>query len=145
MVSSCSPLSPPTPLAMARSMLSLGMFAPRALSIARRSEKLVLASPPPSRAATVMARASLVNSAARFLSAAPFLCLIVDHFECPDMPLASSPATPAVRRRMIAQPRRSAAGGLRPAELLVDPVRPVTVLVGPGAGAAVLVHQALLH
>src|SRR5882757_9290614 len=42
-------------------------------------------SPPPSRAATVIARASLEKSLPRFASAAPFLCLIDDHFECPDI------------------------------------------------------------
>src|ERR1700743_1413495 len=42
-------------------------------------------SPPPSRAATVIARASLKKSLPRFASAAPFLCLIDDHFECPDI------------------------------------------------------------
>ena len=38
-------------------------------------------SPPPSRAATVIARASFVNSFPRFASVAPFLCLIDAHFE----------------------------------------------------------------
>src|ERR1700755_314989 len=42
-------------------------------------------SPPPSRAATVIARASFEKSLPRFASAAPFLCLIDDHFECPDI------------------------------------------------------------
>src|ERR1700749_1531654 len=45
-------------------------------------------SPPPSRAATVIARASLEKSLPRFASAAPFLCLIDDHFECPDIQLS---------------------------------------------------------
>src|SRR5437764_7955045 len=39
---------------------------------------------PPSRAATMIARESFEKSWPRFLSAAPFLCLIDDHLLCPD-------------------------------------------------------------
>ena len=69
------------PLAMARSMLSLGIEASLAFWIASAREGLPSGSPPPSRAATVIARVSLVKSAPRLASAAPFLCLIEDHLE----------------------------------------------------------------
>src|SRR5262245_49024492 len=66
-------------------MLSLGIEASRAFWTARPSAGLASTLPPPSRAATVIARASLVKSLPRLASAAPFLCLIEDHLECPDM------------------------------------------------------------
>ena len=53
----------PVPLAIARSMLSFGIEASLALRIASSSAGLPTGSPPPSRAATVMARASLENCA----------------------------------------------------------------------------------
>jgi hypothetical protein len=68
-------------------MFSFGMFSARALSTARRNVKLVEGSAP-LRAATWISRASRVNNLPRAASAAPFLRLIVDHFECPDMPLS---------------------------------------------------------
>src|SRR5262245_46397435 len=70
---------------MARSMLSFGIETARAFSMAFCSEMLASGSPPPSFAATMIARDSLEKRMPRFLSAAPFLCLIVDHLECPDM------------------------------------------------------------
>ena len=48
----------------------------------------MVGSPPPSRAATMMARLSLLNSLPRLASTAPFLCLIVAHWECPDTNLS---------------------------------------------------------
>src|SRR5688572_11751192 len=66
-------------------MLSFGIDASRAFWIAVASAGLASGSPPPSRAATVIARASLVNCWPRFASAAAFLCLIEDHFEWPDI------------------------------------------------------------
>src|SRR5262245_10974919 len=68
-------------------MLSLGIEAARALSIAFWSARLAAGSGPPSLAATRSARVSFVNSWPRFASAAPFLCLIDDHLLCPDMRL----------------------------------------------------------
>src|SRR5215218_6237342 len=47
--------------------------------------RLAEGSGPPSRAATINARESLEKSWPRFLSAAPFLCLIDDHLLCPDI------------------------------------------------------------
>src|ERR1700742_1698567 len=69
-------------------MLSLGIEASRAFCTAVASAALPSVSPPPSRAATVIARASLLKSLPRLASAAPFLCLIDDHLECPDMRLS---------------------------------------------------------
>src|SRR5689334_25300425 len=77
----------PLPRAIARSMLSLGIEAARAFSIAFWSARFPAGSGPPSFAATMSARVSLEKSLPRFASAAPFLCLIDDHLLCPDMSL----------------------------------------------------------
>src|SRR4051812_38685066 len=74
---------------MARSMVSIGTDASRALANIVRRVALELTSPPPSRAATSTWRISLANSLPRALSCAPFLCLIVAHLEWPDMSDAS--------------------------------------------------------
>src|ERR1700733_7940391 len=66
-------------------MLSLGIEASFAFWIAFVSAALASGSPPPSRAATVIARASFVKCAPRRASTIAFLCLIPAHFECPDM------------------------------------------------------------
>src|SRR3954447_1375854 len=68
-------------------MLSFGIEYLFAFSIAFCSARLFDGSPPPSRAATINARDSFEKRTPRFLSAAPFLCLIDDHLLCPDMPL----------------------------------------------------------
>src|SRR5213595_1070704 len=65
-------------------MLSFGMEYDRAFSIAFCSARLFTGSPPPSFAATMIARDSFEKSLPRFASAAPFLCLIEDHLLCPD-------------------------------------------------------------
>src|SRR4051794_5729179 len=65
-------------------MLSFGMEYERAFSIAFCKARLADGSPPPSRAATMIARVSFEKSLPRFASAAPFLCLIDDHLLCPD-------------------------------------------------------------
>src|SRR4051812_38196208 len=65
-------------------MLSFGMEYERAFSIAFCNARLAAGSPPPSRAATMIARVSFEKSLPRFASAAPFLCLIDDHLLCPD-------------------------------------------------------------
>src|SRR5207248_11580818 len=77
------------PLAIARSMLSLGMEASRAFWMARARAGLPSGSPPPSRAATVTARASLVNCWPRRASTSAFLCLIECHLEWPDIAASS--------------------------------------------------------
>src|SRR6478672_9334470 len=83
-MASASPPSP-VPLAIALSMLSLGIDASLALRTAFSSAALASGSPPPSRAATVIARVSLENCAPRRESTTAFLCLMLDHFECPDI------------------------------------------------------------
>src|SRR4051812_32503019 len=65
-------------------MLSFGIEYDFAFSIAFCSARLLAGSPPPSFAATMIARESFEKIWPRFLSAAPFLCLIEDHLECPD-------------------------------------------------------------
>ena len=80
--SSASASAPsPVPLAIARSMLSLGIEASLAFCMASASDGLPSTSPPPSFAATVMARASLVKSLPRRASTIAFLCLIPAHLE----------------------------------------------------------------
>src|SRR3954471_21316872 len=68
-------------------MLSFGIEKERAFSIAFCSARLLSGSPPPSLAATMIARDSFEKSLPRFASAAPFLCLIEDHLLCPDIRL----------------------------------------------------------
>src|ERR1041385_137325 len=70
---------------MARAMVSLGMFAPLASETAFLRRACASGSPPPVRAATEISLISLVKSLPRLASKAPFLCLIVCHFECPDI------------------------------------------------------------
>src|SRR3974390_742999 len=65
-------------------MLSCGIEYDLAFSIAFWSARLLPGSPPPSLAATMIARASFEKSLPRLASAAPFLCLIEDHLLCPD-------------------------------------------------------------
>src|ERR1700716_2111229 len=65
-------------------MLSFGMEYDFAFSIAFCRERLPDGSPPPSFAATMIARESFEKSLPRLASAAPFLCLIDDHLLCPD-------------------------------------------------------------
>src|SRR5947199_3834088 len=66
-------------------MLSFGIEYERAFSTAFWSARLLAGSGPPSRAATMIARASFEKSLPRLASAAPFLCLIERHLLCPDM------------------------------------------------------------
>src|SRR5437763_1000758 len=65
-------------------MLSFGIEAALAFSIAFWSARFPAGSAPPSFAATMIARDSFEKSLPRFASAAPFLCLIDDHLLCPD-------------------------------------------------------------
>src|SRR5580692_7062639 len=85
MFSKAAPSMPsPEPFAIARSMLSFGIEYDFAFSIAFCNARLLVGSPPPSFAATMIARASFEKSFPRLASAAPFLCLIDDHLLCPD-------------------------------------------------------------
>src|SRR5579871_2519290 len=67
-------------------MLSAGMLTDFASAMIVRRRGLLSASPPPLRAATVSSLMMRVKILPRLASAAPFLCLIVCHLECPDMP-----------------------------------------------------------
>src|SRR3954465_14735055 len=85
-------------------MLSFGMENERAFSTAFCSARLPATSGPPSFAATMIARESLEKSLPRLTSAAPFLCLIVDHLLCPDMGLLSNEMQePLVHARVTRQ------------------------------------------
>src|SRR5437660_891211 len=66
-------------------MFSFGIFSFFAARIAVRKRGLEFGSPPPMRAAIVISRMIRVKTRPRFASVAAFLCLIVAHFECPDM------------------------------------------------------------
>src|SRR2546427_9782034 len=70
-------------------MLSCGMFASLADSIAAFRRMLALGSPPPFFAATVISRRILEKSLPRWTSVLPFLRLICAHRECPDIVLPS--------------------------------------------------------
>src|SRR5712692_4967524 len=70
-------------------MLSWGMFASRADSIAAFRRMLAFGSPPPFFAATVISRRIFEKSFPRWTSALPFFRLICDHRECPDIVLPS--------------------------------------------------------
>src|SRR5207247_7404118 len=85
-------------------MLSFGMEYERAFSIAFCRARLPAASPPPSFAATMIARESFEKSWPRFASAAPFLCLIDDHLLCPDnLLLPDEIQEPFVQPRVVGQ------------------------------------------
>src|SRR3954453_6446882 len=85
-------------------MLSLGIEASLAFAIASASAGLPSGSPPPSFAATVIARVSFVKSLPRRASTIAFLCLIPAHFECPAMRIrlsAQQPPQPTSRRPLV--------------------------------------------
>jgi hypothetical protein len=66
---------------MARLIVSSGMLAARAFSIASRSRKLPSGSPPPARAVSAISRPIFVKMAPRLTSLTPLSRLIWDHFE----------------------------------------------------------------
>src|SRR5580658_9920364 len=70
---------------MAREILSLGMFSALAAAMAERRRGLPSGSPPPALAATMISLIRRVKILPRLASSAPFLCLMVAHFEWPDM------------------------------------------------------------
>src|SRR5437016_202666 len=75
---------------MARLMLSAGMFSALAAAMAVRRRGFPSGSPSPLLAAMVISLIRRVNILPRFASNAPFLCLIVAHFEWPDMVVTST-------------------------------------------------------
>src|SRR5262245_17922524 len=84
-------------------MLSFGIEYDRAFSIAFCNARFDSGSPPPSLAATMIARDSLEKSLPRLASAAPFLCLIVDHLLCPDNGSLLGPLAAALQRQLEKQ------------------------------------------
>src|SRR2546429_972350 len=97
----------------ARLMLSVGMFKAFAALMAVLNRGLPSGSPPPKRAAIVISLISFVKARPRFASIAPFLCLILCHFEWPDIGLSLNrqiafSLTNAMKKRQGDQPRRSA-------------------------------------
>src|SRR6267143_379398 len=77
----------PVPRRIAHSLYSFGIFSFSPARMAARSRGLELGSPPPLHAAIVISRMTRVKTRPRLASVAAFLCLIVAHFECPDMRL----------------------------------------------------------
>src|SRR5689334_21722598 len=96
-------------------MLSFGIEYERAFAIAAASDAL---------AATMMARDSFVKSLPRFLSSAPFLCLMVDHFEWPLMPPPPRAPDPPSRRSAGAAAGRLSARGGTPSPAPTPAARP---------------------
>ena len=94
-----TPGSSPVPRRIARLMLSAGMFCALASAMIVRRRGFMSGSPPPARAATVNSLMMRVKTLPRLASAAPFLCLIVCHFEWPDM--LETPAKSTRSRRKI--------------------------------------------
>src|SRR5512146_142495 len=70
---------------MARLILSAGMFSALASRMALRSRGFLSGSPPPDLAAMLISRIRRVKILPRLASRAPFLCLMVAHFEWPDI------------------------------------------------------------
>ena len=79
-----TPGSSPVPRWMARLMLSAGMFSALAAATAVRRRGFMSGSPP-LLAAMLISLIRRVKILPRLASRAPFLCLIVAHFEWPDM------------------------------------------------------------
>src|SRR5262249_52765407 len=97
-------------------------FLPARIAVRRRG--LELGSPPPMRAAMVISRMTRVKTRPRLASVAAFLCLMVAHFECPDMMQSSCCARaidpslddPTGKQRNLVKPQRPSAllaSGLR--------------------------------
>src|SRR6478735_9973473 len=97
---------------MARSIVSSGTDASRAFWNIVRSVGFISGSPPPFLAATSTWRINFAKSFPRLASAAPFLCLIVAHFECPDIVLLFV-VVPCAGGR-LRDPGRVHGGGHRP-------------------------------
>src|SRR2546426_1947978 len=138
-------------------MLSAGMLTSLADSMAAFSRMLPFGSPPPFLAATVISRRILLKSLPRWTSALPFLRLICDHRECPDIavilfrsrvrPSAASPAPGAARgepARPAAPPLALGARREGPARLRSQVTAEMHVGQVRGAGVADLATPRLL-
>src|ERR1700731_5468479 len=86
---------------MARLMLAAGMFSALAAAMAPRRRGLPSGSPPPVLAAMVISLMRRVKILPRLASRAPFLCLIVAHFEWPDMDSLCADLRCAARRNLV--------------------------------------------
>src|ERR1700722_17240927 len=80
-----APGNSPVPRCIARLILSAGIFSALAATMAPRRRGLESGSPPPFFAAMLISLIRRVKILPRLASSAPFLCLIVAHFEWPDM------------------------------------------------------------
>ena len=92
--------SAPVPFLIARSMLSAGMLAALHFDRIVRSVMFDPGSPPLMRAEIVSSFANLLKTLPRLASAAPFLCLMVDHLLCPLISRHSFPAGSAGAARL---------------------------------------------
>src|ERR671938_424038 len=106
---SAPPASAPDPRLTARSMLSFGTEDFFAFWMASYSVGLPPGSPPPVRAATSMFLMSLANILPRLASTTAFLCLVVAHFEWPD--IALPPHRHAPRAERLSAARRVGSAG----------------------------------
>src|SRR5262245_9914800 len=119
---------------MARSMVSLGMLAERALSTASRKRALESGSPPPIRAAVAISRIVVGKTVARLWSCPPFLRLMVAHFEWPDMEPLGNASQLARAPDRAKPPSGSPSNGLEkpPASLSLGPDLPIPEPRGRG-------------
>src|SRR6201991_5159987 len=107
-------------------MLSLGIEASLAFCTASPSAALPTTSPPPSFAATVIARASFVKSLPRRESTIAFLCLIPAHLEWPAMAVILDGAQKATRplQRCVKRADTPATQGSFPRPVQTAPAHP---------------------
>src|ERR1043165_5233278 len=108
------PASAPLPRRTARSIVSFGTELFLAFWMASYSVGLPAGSPPPVRAATSTFLISLANILPRLASMTAFLCLVVAHFEWPDISylrLLTHACVDCPRPRRTGTAGRSAGGG----------------------------------
>src|ERR1700733_15868243 len=86
---------------MARLMFSAGIFSVLAAAMAQRRRGFPSESTPPCLAAMVISLMRRVKILPRLASRAPFLCLIVAHFEWPDMDSLCADLRCAARRNLV--------------------------------------------
>src|SRR5947207_6241746 len=146
---------------MARLMFSCGMELSRAFCTARRSRRFESGLAPPSLAAMIISRASLVKTLPRSASAFPFFRRMLCHLECPDIWLPSQtgvveywsigveeywdpdgsdsgvPTTPLLHYSITPLLHDSRFAILRSPGCEVDPLRRERQVVDPGAGSVV--------
>src|SRR4051794_30693517 len=126
-------------------MLSFGMRASFAFCTACASEAFISGSPPPSRAATWIARASFVKWAPRRASTTAFLCLIDAHLECPDTGnecMRSGPGRAAGNRHPDTRTARSRSSSVQNGGRVRPTGRVVAPRVAPQLGALVRTQPA---